>query len=46
MPRQPALVLYAEDDKGVLVVFVTPTSEKGDKGRRDVPHSQIEGFIT
>lgn len=44
-PRQPALVLYAEDVHGMLVVYVTP-KKQGDTGRRDVPSSTIEGMIT
>jgi len=43
-PRQPALVLYGEQD-GVIVVYVTP-KEKGDTGRRAVPYTTIEGRIT
>jgi hypothetical protein len=43
-PRQPALVLYEEDEHGIVTVYVTPT-EKGDTGRRGVPYAIIEGRI-
>lgn len=43
-PRQPALVLYGEDTKGLIILYVTP-NVKGDTGRREVPVTAIEGYI-